>query len=469
MAKRTAEEERRLFESVGLGRAIATLAVPTIISQMVTVVYNMADTWFIGLANDASQVAALTSAFPIMLAFGAFGNLFGVGGSSLMSRQLGRHENAEAGRTFTFVTYAAAACSVILAVILFALVPGLLDMLGTTSDTYGYAYSYVLFAVILAGLPSILNATLCSLVRSQGNPNQASFGIIIGCILNIALDPVFIVGFGMGVTGAAIATCLSQYIGLTYLLFHVVRKRKVSLAPVSLMPHMIPRTSIAEVAKIGAPATLQVFLSAVSNAVLLALVAGYSMEAVAGLGIMQRLEMLPFAMAMGVSGGVLPLIAYNYASKNHARMRDAIRTSMGAVLALSLTMLALLGIFSTQCVQFFLDDAAAVAYGTDFLRMRLIAVPFIAVDFLLLSVFQALGSARPALVLSVLRKGTVDIPLMFAANALWPLYGVLMVGPVMEVACCAVAVLLYVRLVKRIAIPEMRGVEIQRTASNASW
>lgn len=453
MAKRTADEERALFESTPLLRAIATLAIPTVISQMITVVYNMADTWFIGLANDAAQVAALTLALPVMLAFSAFGNFFGIGGASLMSRQLGSRQNQEAGRTFTFVVYAAAACSVLLALVLYAAAPALLNALGATPETFGYAYDYVLFAVIVAGLPSILNATLCNLMRSQGNPNQASFGIVLGCVLNVALDPVFILGFGMGVAGAAVATCLSQYAGLVYLLFHVVRKRKVSLAPVSLVPRMVPRATVVEIGKIGTPATLQVFLSAISNAVLLTFVAGYSTEAVAGLGIMQRIEMVPFAVAMGVSAGVMPLIAYNFASGNHQRMNGAIRATAGIVLGLSVVMLILLGVFATQVVQFFLDDAASVGYGARFLRMRLVATPFIAIYFMLLSVFQALGAARPALVLSLLRKGTVDIPLMFAANVVWPLYGVMMVGPVMELICCAVAAVLYVRLAKRVARP----------------
>lgn len=443
MAPRSAEKERELFETMQLTQAIATLAIPTVISQMVSVVYNLADTWFVGLAADPNQVAALTLVFPIMLALSAFGNLFGVGGSSLVSRQLGRQENAEAGRTFTFVVYAAALCSVALSLAVLVLMPSLLQVMGATPATYGYAFDYALWAVVIAGLPSILNMTLCNLVRSQGNPNQASFGIIIGCVLNVALDPVFILGFGMGVVGAAIATCLSQYLGLVYLLFHVVRTRKVSLAPVSLRFRMIPRSSIAEIAKIGTPATLQVLLSSVSNGVMLSLVAGYATTAVAGLGIMQRIEMIPFALAMGISAGVLPLIAYNYAAQNFDRMKGAIRVSLGLALALAVAAFVLLEFFASQSVQFFLNDPESVAYGAAFVQIRVVALPFITVEFLLISVFQAIGAARQAFVLSIFRKGTIDLPLMALMNAVWPLYGLMVVQPFMEICGMCIALAMY--------------------------
>lgn len=450
MATRSAERERELFETMHLPRAIATLAVPTVISQMVTVVYNLADTWFVGLAADPGQVAALTLVFPVMLAFSAFGNLFGIGGGSLVSRQLGRRENEAAGRTFTFTVYAAASCSIALALAVLALTPTLLASMGATPETYGYAYDYALWAVVVAGLPSILNATLCNLVRSQGNPNQASFGIVIGCVLNVALDPVFIVGFGMGVVGAAVATCLSQYLGLAYLLFHVVRTRKESLAPVSLRFRLIPRASVADIAKIGTPATLQVLLASVSNGVMLSLVAGYATAAVAGLGIMQRIEMVPFALAMGISSGVLPLIAYNYAAKNHARMKGAIRISLLLALGLAVAAFGLLELFAAQSVRFFLDDAESVAFGATFVQIRIVALPFITIEFLLMSVFQAVGAARQAFVLSVFRKGTVDLPFMLLMNAVWPLYGLMVVQPVMEICGMAIALALYRSMAKEL-------------------
>jgi multidrug efflux pump len=458
MPPRTAERQQRLFESVSLPRAIAILAIPTIISQMVAVLYNLADTWFIGLSSDPDQVAALTLVFPIMLAFSSFGNLFAVGGSSLVSRQLGSRENAEAGRTYTWTVYVAAAVSLVLSLVVWLTSPTLLRLLGATPATYGYAFQYTMWVVVAAELPSVLNTTLCNLVRSQGNPNQASFGIILGCVLNVGLDPLFILGLDMGVVGAAISTCISQYLGLAYLLWHVVRTRKTSLAPVPLRFSPIPRSSISEILKIGTPAMLQVLLSSVSNAVILSLVAGYDPSAaVAGLGIAQRIEMIPFALAMGISSGVLPLIGFNYAAENFARMRNAIRISLMTGLVLALIAFALLEAFAAQSVQFFLNDAQSIAYGSAFVRLRIIALPFITVEFMLMAVFQAIGSARQAFVLSIFRKGTVDIPFMFAMNVIWPLYGLMIVQPTMEFLGCTIALVMYRRMARRLRSEGTQG------------
>lgn len=436
---------------MSLPRAIALLTIPTIISQMVAVLYNLADTWFIGLSADPNQVAALTLVFPIMLAFSSFGNLFAIGGSSLVSRQLGSKENAEAGRTYTWTVYVAAVVSLVLSFVVWIASPTLLNLLGATPATYEYAFQYTMWAVVAAELPSVLNTTLCNLVRSQGNPNQASFGIILGCVLNVGLDPLFILGLNMGVVGAAIATCISQYLGLAYLLWHVIRTRKTSLAPVPLRFAPIPRSSIFEILKIGTPAMLQVLLSSVSNAVILSLVAGYDPSAaVAGLGIAQRIEMIPFALAMGISSGVLPLIGFNYAAKNFTRMKNAIRISLLIGLALALIAFVLLEAYAPQSVQFFLNDEQSIGYGAAFVRLRIIALPFITMEFMLMAVFQAIGSARQAFVLSIFRKGTVDIPFMFAMNIVWPLYGLMIVQPTMEFLGCMIALVMYWHMTRKL-------------------
>lgn len=442
----TSEEKIELFERTPIRQAALTLIVPTVISQLVMLVYNMADTWFIGRTGDPHQVAAVTVTYPIFMMMSAFANLFGIGGSSLISRMLGGGEQEKTGAVATFSMWAAG--GVALAYALFCLLfdGTLLTILGTDAGTFSYAKDYLFWTVIIGGLPTVLNLVLANLIRAQGEARIASIGMSLGGVLNMLFDPVFIFLFGMGVAGAALATCLSNTVSMLFLLGHTVRHRKDSLVKISLIPQKIESIAHREIYSIGTPAALQIILAAVSNAILLRLMSGYAVAAISGMGVMQKVESIPFQAIMGISNGILPLVAYNYASHNRKRMGQAVRFALTSGLACACIFFALCEIFAPVIVQFFINDAASVTYGAAFVRLRILALPFITAEFMLIAVFQGIGGAKQAFFLSIFRKGILDLPLMVLANSIWPMYGLMLVQPFMECCGSIIAVILYKKL-----------------------
>lgn len=441
----TKQKEKDIFENMPVRKAVLTLAVPTVISQLIVLIYNLADTWFIGQTGDPLQVAAVTVSYPIFMLLGGLGNLFGIGGGSLISRLLGRGDQANAGKIGTFVIWASTVATLFYSLLIFVFGRQALQVLGTGGETLRYARQYLFWTVVFGGIPMVLNQVLANIVRAQGWARTASIGMSVGGILNVALDPLFIFGLHMNVAGAALATCISNVVSVLYLFGHIIRTRKESVVRLTVFPQRIRLSYVAEVFSVGTPAALQIVLASVSNSVMLRLMSEYVESAVSGLGIAQKIEMIPFQIVQGLSSGVLPLIAYNYASGNRKRMDSAVWFSLAAGFAISVILFAAVELSAPQLVRFFISDAATVEYGAVFTRLRCISLPFINIEFMLISVFQGIGGAKQAFVLSFFRKGIFDLPLMMLANMLWPMYGLMLTGPIMEFLGGSLAVFLYRR------------------------
>ena len=438
-------KEKDIFESMPVRKAVLTLAVPTVISQLIVLIYNLADTWFIGQTGDPLQVAAVTVSYPLFMLLSGFGNLFGIGGGSLISRLLGRGEQGNAGKIGTFVIWASGIAALAYSFLIFGFGGQALRVLGTGGETLIFAEQYLFWTVVIGGIPMVLNQVLANIVRAQGRARTASIGMSVGGILNVLLDPLFIFGLHMNVAGAALATCVSNVVSVLYLFGHIIRTKKESTVQLTVFPQKISPSYVAEVFSVGTPAALQIVLASVSNSVMIRLMSGYVESAVFGLGIAQKIEMIPFQIVQGLSSGVLPLIAYNYASGDRKRMDSVVRFSLASGFVISVLMFAMAELSAPWLVRFFIEDAATVEYGAVFTRLRCISLPFINIEFMLISVFQGIGGAKQAFVLSFFRKGIFDLPLMMLANVLWPMYGLMLVGPVMEFLGGSLAVFLYQR------------------------
>lgn len=440
---RAAQNEIEIFEKMPVRRAVVTLAVPTVISQLIVLIYNLADTWYIGQTGDPHQVAAVTVAFPIFMLLSAFANLFGIGGGSLIFRLLGKKEAEEAGNVGTFALWASGGVTLLYSLLVGVLGRTMLQALGSEGATLDFAVQYLRWTVVFGGLPAVLNMVLANIVRAQGKAKIASSGMSIGGVLNIILDPIFIFALDMNVEGAALATCLSNTVSMLYLLRHIVRTRNESAVRLPLLPKPVSKANVRAIFSIGAPAALQILLAAVSNSVMLRLMNGYADAAVSGLGVAQKVEIIPFQVVQGISSGVLPLIAYNYASGSHERMNSAVRFALGAGLTIAVVFFVLIEVFSPYIVRFFIADAETIVYGAAFTRLRCLALPFINIESMLIAVFQGIGAANQALVLSFFRKGIIDLPLMALANVLWPMYGLMLVQPLMELMGSVIALVFY--------------------------
>ena len=438
------QDNTELFERMPVSKAVVALIVPTVISQLITVVYNMADTFFIGQVGDPNQVAAVSLCMPTFVLLTSLANLFGIGGASLMSRCFGRGDHAKARRIAAFSVWTSAGIALLYGVLLYGVRGSILPLIGANEGTYTFCSQYVFWTVTIGAVPTVLNQELAHLVRSEGYSKQASFGMALGGVLNIILDPIFIFSFRLEIAGAAIATMLSNLAATVYFLL-LIRYRgdttDIMLHPryYTLGQH-IPR----EVLLVGLPSSAMNMMAILSNVTLNKLMVSYSNEAMAGMGVAKKVDMMNFAIATGMSQGVLPLIGYNYAAKNFKRMLAAIRTTFLYSLTVAVISSVLLFTCAGPIVQAFINDAATIQYGQLFQRVICITGPCIAVTMLAITIFQSVGKKVQPLVLSLLRKGGLDIPLMLLFDRMFGISGIVWAAPASDLIATLAAVALFI-------------------------
>ena len=434
----------QLFERAPVSRAVLTLAVPTVISQLITVVYNVADTFFIGQLGDPRQVAAATLAMPPFILLTGIANLFGIGGASLIARSLGAGDSDKARRCAAFSLWTGAVVALLYGLVMLIFRPVILPAIGAGEDTFDYLYQYVFWTITVGAIPTVLSAEMAHLVRAEGYARQASFGIGMGGVLNILLDPLFIFILRMGITGAAIATMLSNLAATAYFLMLLRRKRGATVISLHPVHYTISNRIPMEILLVGFPSFVMSMMSILSNVILNRLVAFYASEAIAGMGIAKKIDMVAFAIAGGMTQGVLPLIGYNYAARNIPRMRAAIRITLGYSLLIACVGAVLLFVGAEPASKLFIDDEATVAFGQHFLRIICLTCPTVSVTMMLITVFQATGRKLQPTMLSLLRKGGLDVPFMFLMNALLGVNGIAWATPIADLLAMLTALILFI-------------------------
>ena len=445
-------KKTELFESLPIPKAVMQLAIPTVISSLVMVLYNLADTYFVGMLNDPIQNAAVTLAAPVLLAFNAVNNLFGVGSSSMMSRALGRGDMDTVYKSSAFGFYCALISGILFSLLDTVFSAPRLVVLGASEETAKATGEYLLWTVSFGAAPAILNVVMAYLVRAEGAALHASIGTMSGCFLNIILDPIFILpwGLNLGAAGAGCATFLSNCVACLYffvLLFVRRGRTYVCISPRQFRPTV---RIVRGVCGVGVPASIQNLLNVTGMTVLNNFAASFGSDAVAAMGIAQKINTVPFQIALGISQGIMPLISYNYASGNTRRMKKTFFfTARISLMFLILVMLGYL-FFADSLVRMFMQNEGIVAYGTAFLRGMCLAMPFLCMDFLAVGVFQACGLGKNAFVFAILRKIVLEIPALFLLNWLFPLYGLAYAQLVAEVILAAAAVIVLARLFRRL-------------------
>ena len=442
-------DRTELFEKMPVKRAVIKQIMPAVAAQMVAVVYSLADTYFVGILNSPAQTAAVTVVAPCFIMLTAVANLFGVGGSSLIARKLGQRREDEA-REVSSVTFWWGLISAAVFCLLFAAMErSVLILCGADSQSFAYALSYARWAVVLGGLFTVSASVSANIIRAEGSAGTASRGLALGGIMNILLDPLFILPefLGMGAEGAGLATALSNVISALFLLVCLLRKRQ---SVICIDPRLMrsARNHIRPILSIGFASAIQLMLTMVGVAAQAKFVSAYTTEAVAALGIVKKLDQLPLYFTIGVSVGLLPLLAYNHAAGNEQRRSDAFR--FGCILSVSVAVgcVIVYEILAPQLAALFIGDALTVDYAAGFLRRMVLAMPLMALAHPFITQFQAMGRVKESLICSMLRKGVLDIPLLFLFDALLPLYGCMWVQPVVDSISLAVALIFYRRLKK---------------------
>ncbi len=448
------EDEQKvvLFEKTPIPKAVLIMSVPTIVSSLVMVIYNLADTYFVGMVNDPIQNAAVALAAPVLLAFNAVNNLFGIGSSSMMSRALGSKDYDTVYRSSAFGFYCSLFCGVIFSLLFTVFRQPLFLILGADAKTVAATGEYLKWTVTCGAVPAILNVVLAYLVRAEGASFHASVGTMSGCLLNIVLDPIFILpwGLNMGAAGAGLATFLSNCVACLYFLALLYRKREntcVCIRPSMFRPKL---STVVSICGVGVPAAIQNLLNVTGMTVLNNFTSSYGSDAVAAMGIAQKINMVPMYIALGLSQGIMPLISYNYASGNRDRMKNTFRFSSRISISFLLLITFCYYSGSEFFIRLFMRNESIIAYGSSFLHGLCLALPFLCMDFLAVGVFQACGMGRKSLVFAVLRKIVLEIPALYILNFLFPLYGLAFAQLAAEAVLATAAVLVLVRLFRKL-------------------
>ena len=436
------QDKTELFEKMAVPAAVRQLIIPTIISSLITIIYNLADTYFVGMLNDSLQNAAVTLVAPLMLAFNAVNNLFGAGTSSMMSRALGRHEHDMVKRCSVIGFYCTVFCSAMFSLLSILFRPGLLALLGAEESTMAATGAYMQWTVCCGAVPAILNVVMAYMVRSEGATFHASIGTISGCVLNMILDPIFILPWGldMGAAGAGLATFLSNCAACMYFFVFLFLKRKSTFVCISPKRFGFRRAIVAGICGVGIPASIQNLLNVTGMTLLNNLTSSYGSDAVAAMGIAQKINMIPLQIALGFSQAIMPLISYNYASGSRTRMKEtvlfSVKVSMAFLAAITFGYYAGAG----PLVSLFMKNDAIISDGAAFLHGLCVSLPFLCMDFIAVGVFQACGMGKKAFFFALLRKIILEIPALIVLNRIVPLYGLAYAQLLTEVVLAAAAV-----------------------------
>lgn len=444
-----------------------SMAIPTVVTQLINIIYNYADTWYVGRTANAAMVAALGVSFPMFVIMAAIANLFGIGGASVISRALGEGNRKKARETFATCFWFGLLGAVVYMAVINLFRSRIIYLVGGDENDFQYVSSYMFWTMIIGAIPSVGNVLCGHLVRSIGASKEAGIGMSMGGILNIILDPIFmfvILPDGMEVTGAAMATLISNTAAFIYFLIYMKRRDIRSSADDAeqsraqypgIINLKLPEAGaiwpvLSPVLLIGFPAALQTTLAMVSNIFANVLIRPYGSSAVAGMGVAKKINMIAFNTCMGMTMGVLPLLGYSFGAKNFNRMRRIIRYTGTVVVLFGSACTAVFVIGAPEMIRFFIDESGSVEYGTEFLRIIGFAAPMAALSYLAYTVFQSAGMEKSAFILSILRKGVLDIPGMFILRAFMEARGVCLATPVAEILSVFIGLFLYASFRRKI-------------------
>ncbi len=443
-----ANEKTEIFETMPIPRAVRIMAVPMIISQIIVLIYNMADTFYLGRTDDPIMVAGVSMVLPIFNITISLAGIAGVGGGTLISRLLGVGDKKEAEKVSVFSIWFAIAIAAFFSLSLLLFMNPLLTALGADSETMIYARQYVFLVLVIGGIPTVLSNTLSNLIRSVGYANQASFGIAMGGVLNILLDPLFmfvLLPGGCEVLGVGIATCISNYTACIYFLITLYRTRGKHVLTLNPKKGMPSKKSIRSVFAVGIPSSVATLLFDLDYVVLDRLMVGYGDIPLAAIGIVLKIERFPLNVGIGICQGVVPLIAYNFSSHNKERMDGIIHFSWRTGILVGIISVCLYEIFATGLLRFFIADPETVLLGSNFLRVRILATPFMFLCFSTVHIFNAFGEGGIALFLGVNRWAVINIPMLFLLNSLFGIYGLVFSQLTSDVIMATISLLIYFR------------------------
>lgn len=429
--------QNELFESASVPKAYMKLALPVVLSMMVSLVYNMVDTYFIALTGKQELVAGVSLAAPIFTLMIAFGDIFGLGGSSLISRLFGEKREEEAKRASAFCLWAAIGFGIFVTIVLLVFRTPILKLLGTDAATFEYAGEY--YTWIAVGAASIILGLVPSnILRTEGLATQAMAGSILGSIVNIILDPVFIFGLGQGAAGAAMATVIGNVIADVYYIY--VMSKKAKRLSVSLKEIKIPGTMIRDILVIGIPASITNLMQSIMIMITNHYLIAYGTDKVAAMGIALKANMISAFILVGFAFGGQPLVGYNYGAKNQKRLKEILRFAYLFEAGLALVFTILISIFAPFIIKIFMNQSDIITNGAMMLRFQQLGMVFMAITLVSTCVCQSVGSAAGAFALSISRQGVIYAILLIVLKSVFGYTGILATQACADVVTALIAI-----------------------------
>lgn len=432
------EHMTSVFEEKNISKAIMRVGLPSMLGQLTTLIYNIADTFFVSLTKEPATIAAVTLCAPILLIIMSIACIFGMGGSSVIARLLGEGKKEEAGETMNFCVYAMAGAGVMTLILGLLFLQPLAKISGADAENMAYTCDYLKW--IFIGAPFIMLANgFVHLFRSVGLIKESTVGLVLGNVINMILDYIFIAIWGWGTAGAALATSLGFLCASVYYIVCMVR-------PKMLHKYVLPnKIMLRNVVSIGIPGALITVLMSVSNIVLNNYIGIYGSDAVASYGIAYKLDMVPILLSVGLAQGVAPLVGYCYGGNEKKRMADIVKYAVLYGVLMGAVFTAVFILFGKPLAAIFLQEDVLIRQTGYFLTILCLSAPMLGVINMITSYFQALGEAMKSLTITVLRNAVLFIPGVVVLNYFWKLNGVIAAQPVVETILTIICIFMYIR------------------------
>lgn len=436
-----------VFSTMPVKKAVIKNVVPAIMAMLMVLVYNLADTFFVGQTHDALQVAAVSLATPAFLIFMSLGTVFGIGGTSVISRAMGEGRMEYAKKVCSFCMWSCVVLGIGLSVLFWVFMEPILQMIGTSAGTKEFSRIY-LGIVALSGPFVLISNCFSNVLRAEGQATKAMTGMLLGNFLNIVLDPIMILWLNWDILGAAVATVLGNVVGAGYYILYFLRGQ--SILSVRVKDFTLRDSVCTSVLAIGVPASLGSLLMSVSQIVMNSQMAIYGDMAVAGIGVAMKVTMITGMLSIGLGQGVQPLLGFCVGAKTWKRYHSIMRYSIKISLIMGLALTLICYLFTNQIVGAFLADKTAVDYGVEFARILLSTGALFGVFYVLINALQAMGAAISSLVINLSRQGLIYIPALFLLNSFFGIDGLAWTQPVADLLSICLAVFLYMSTVNKL-------------------
>lgn len=422
-------DKAKIMEDNNIGKVIWKFAIPGIIASLISAIYNIVDTAFIGMLNDTLAMAAVSVVFPLFILINAVGQLIGVGASSYIARLLGAKDKESADEVASTAIIASIGIGIIFTILTLVFLEPMLKMLGATENVMTYAIEYAKPIAIGASLP-IMMPTLANIIRSEGNTKLSATAVALGAIINIVLDPILMFNLDMGVVGASVATVFSQFISVVLLLSYYLTKK--SYLKLEIKKFRFSKKIYNEIVSVGTATFLTQALISISMGLLNVASKPYGDELIASFGISLKLSALVMFVVIGYNQGFQPIASYNYGAGNYEKLREAIKISIKRTTIFATLATLFLMVFAPYAIELFSNDPAVIDIGAKTLRYTLLLYPFLGFTQLYAVLYQSLGMPKEALIIGTARQGIFFLPAIIILPKLMGMDGVLLTQAVAD-------------------------------------